>query len=75
MVLVCFLGFQALILAETLGIVFSYADSHHKLFALAVSIIVQIALTKRVANEIFVPYLFPQIRWWESNLGISLLPT
>jgi len=62
-----FIASQAMIVVETAGLVLEYAENHHKLFAFIISTLSQLALTKRVANEIFVPYLFPRIRWWESN--------
>jgi hypothetical protein len=62
-----YIASQGLIIAETAVIVFKYAENHHKLFAFGISIVFQLALIKRVSGEIFVPYLFPRIRWWESN--------
>lgn len=62
-----FIGAQVFILAETAVLVLRHAESHYKLFAFVISIVFQLVLTKRVASEIFVPYLFPRIRWWESN--------
>ncbi|MEO7163144.1 MAG: PilZ domain-containing protein [Bdellovibrionia bacterium] len=62
-----FMASQGLITAQTAVLVFGYAESHHRLFAFVISIFFQLGLIKRVASEIFVPYLFPRIRWWESN--------
>jgi uncharacterized membrane protein (DUF2068 family) len=62
-----FIGSQGLVVAQTAAIVFGYAESHHKFFVFVISIIFQFLLTKRVASEIYVPYLFPRIRWWENN--------
>ena len=48
-------------------VVTDYGESHHKVVAFFVSVLVQLAVAYRVGREIRVPYFFPKIRWWESN--------
>jgi hypothetical protein len=58
---------QVLVTYENAILVQGYAESHHKVFAFLLSILCQIGLIYRIAQEIRVPYFFPRIRWWESN--------
>jgi Tfp pilus assembly protein PilZ len=58
---------QILIFYETALFVSNYAESHHKGVAFLFSFLIQLGLVYRVGKEIRVPYLFPRIRWWESN--------
>ena len=62
-----FIAAQILITYENAVIAVSYAESHHKTFAFLIVVLLQAALVFRVGREIRVPYLFPRIRWWESN--------
>jgi hypothetical protein len=67
-----FLVSQVLMVYENAIYVSSEAESHHKVFALLISILVQVIVIYRVALEMRVPYLFPKIRWWESNPNYRL---
>jgi hypothetical protein len=58
---------QVMVVYENAHLVHRLAESHHKVLVFAISIFFQIVLIFRVAREIRVPYLFPKIRWWESN--------
>ncbi len=62
-----FVAAQVLVGYENVNFVLNASESHHKIAAYLVSIILQLALIYRVALEVRVPYFFPRIRWWESN--------
>ena len=71
-----FIVAQVLITYENAIIVSSYAESHHKVFAFVISLLIQALFAVRVGQEIRVPYFFPKIRWWESNPRLKLsVPT
>ena len=62
-----FLISQFLLTYENAILVQSYSESHNKLLAFIVSVLLQLVLVYRVSKEVRVPYFFPKIRWWESN--------
>ncbi len=62
-----FMTFQGLVFYLDAIIASDYAESHHKIFILVISLVVQVLVAFRLAREIRVPYFFPKIRWWESN--------
>jgi hypothetical protein len=62
-----------LVTYENAWIVLTHAETHHKILAFFISVLVQVGLFYRVAREIRVPYFFPRIRWWESNPRYRLL--
>ncbi len=68
----CFVVTQILVAYSNASYVFNYSESHHKTFGLLIAIILQIILVLRVDREVRVPYLFPRIRWWESNPRLRL---
>lgn len=43
------------------------AESHHKVAAYVVSLLLLSGVLNRISREVRVPYFFPKIRWWESN--------
>lgn len=45
----------------------SYGSTGHPWEAFAISCLVVLFFTLRVAREVRVPYFLPKIRWWESN--------
>ncbi len=63
---------QILVCYENALLVHEYAESHHKILAFLISTFLQFVLVLRVSQEIRVPYLFPRIRWWESNPRFKL---
>lgn len=52
---------------ESIYLVVNYSESHHKVLALAFSLLILIGIVLRVSREVRVPYFFPKIRWWESD--------
>jgi hypothetical protein len=58
---------QVLLTYENAILVQRFSESHNKLLSFGVSVLLQLALIYRVAQEIRVPYFLPKIRWWESN--------
>ncbi|MFZ9594662.1 MAG: PilZ domain-containing protein [Bdellovibrionia bacterium] len=62
-----FLATQPFIAILTATIAYHYSQNHYKGLGFFISLVLQFFLTYRVSGEIFVPYLFPRIRWWESN--------
>jgi hypothetical protein len=58
---------QVFLSYENAVFVFNYSESHHKLAAYLISLLLQLMVVYRIAQEVRVPYLFPKIRWWESN--------
>jgi hypothetical protein len=58
---------QVLVGYENAVFVLNYSASYHKILAYLISVVVQILVVYRVSKEVRVPYLFPRIRWWESN--------
>jgi len=62
-----FIAAQILIAYENAIFALSDSESHHKLAAYLISILLQAIMIHRVAKEVRVPYFFPRIRWWESN--------
>ncbi len=62
-----FIVFQGLLFYEDAIIASESAESHHKVFIFAASVVLQFVIGLRLAREIRVPYFFPRIRWWESN--------
>jgi hypothetical protein len=47
----------------------SLSESQYKVFVFASTLVIQMILHALVAHEIRVPYLFPQIKWWESGIA------
>lgn len=62
-----FLVAQFFISYENINLVINFSESHHKISAFVVATVFQICMIYVVAKEIQVPYLYPRIRWWESN--------
>lgn len=62
-----FIATNLMIVYENVLLSTLYGESHHKAVVFAISLIFLILITYRVAIEIRVPYLFPKIRWWESD--------
>ena len=58
---------QILVTYEDATFVVDYANSHHRLAAFFISVLLQTILIYRVSREIRVPYFFPRILWWENN--------
>jgi hypothetical protein len=63
----CFMVLQCMIGYQNAWVVHHYAESHHRFFIFIFSFLSQTILVFRVNQEMRVPYLFPKIRWWESN--------
>jgi hypothetical protein len=63
----CFIVVQCLIGYQNAWAVHHYAESHHRFLIFIFSFLFQTVLVFRVNQEMRVPYLFPKIRWWESN--------
>lgn len=62
-----FLSVNGLILYESMMVWAQYGQTFHGAVAFMVCIALFSGVTFRVAREVRVPYLFPRIRWWESN--------
>lgn len=62
-----FFGVNAGILVETVLIWAQYGQAFHGSVAFFICTALFVGMTYRVAREVRVPYLFPRIRWWESN--------
>lgn len=45
----------------------TYGQTEHRLIALLLQYVIQLALLFRIRSELRVPYYIPRIRWWESN--------
>ena len=58
---------QLLIVYENAVFVFNFSESHHKAVAYLIALACQLALVFKISQSIRVPYMFPKIRWWESN--------
>lgn len=58
---------NALVVYESAWVVSEYGAAFHGAVAFLLSVALLAGVTYRVAREIRVPYLFPRIRWWESN--------
>lgn len=50
-------------------VLLNYSDSPAKGLAFVFTLIVQVIIFYQVKRDIRVPYLFPNIRWWESGLA------
>jgi len=62
-----FLTSNILIAIQTSVIVSRYAETNNRWLAFAMVVVGIAALVYRVRREVRVPYLLPQIRWWESD--------
>ncbi len=62
-----FLLLQVLIGYENAVLVNTYSETHHKVSAFLISVLLQLILIFRIAREVRVPYFFPRISWWESH--------
>jgi len=58
---------QLLLLYGNALYMFDYSESYHKALAFFIATLLQGSLIYRIAQDLRVPYLFPKIRWWESN--------
>lgn len=62
-----FLAVNTFILYESVTVWAQYGQTYHGVVAFLICSALFSGMTYQVAREVRVPYLFPRIRWWESN--------
>lgn len=67
-----FLAIQVFLVYENAVFAFTYSESHHRVVAFLIITTFQLLVVYKVALDVRVPYLFPSIRWWESNARYRL---